>query len=79
MRPGEQCRWRLERFLAGGATLSINKVDELFGEVQALAELVEELFRIQLGVYLYAGWRTDNGFDLHWDRHDTIILQISGL
>ncbi len=69
---------RLERFLAGGATLSINKVDELFPEVQALAESVEELFRIQVGANLYAGWRTDNGFDLHWDRHDTLILQISG-
>ncbi len=58
--------------------MSINKVDELFPEVQALAESVEELFRIQVGANLYAGWRTDNGFDLHWDRHDTMILQISG-
>jgi ribosomal protein L16 Arg81 hydroxylase len=69
---------RLEDLLANGATLSINKVDELFPEVQALAESCEELFRIQVGVNLYAGWRTDNGFDLHWDRHDTMILQISG-
>jgi ribosomal protein L16 Arg81 hydroxylase len=69
---------RLEGFLAKGATLSINKVDELFPEVQALAESCEELFRIQVGANLYAGWRTDNGFDLHWDRHDTMILQISG-
>src|SRR5262249_49941110 len=69
---------RLERFLANGATLSINKVDELFPEVQTPAESCEELFRIPVGVNLYAGWRTDNGFDLHWDRHDTMILQISG-
>jgi ribosomal protein L16 Arg81 hydroxylase len=69
---------RLEQFLAKGATLSINKVDELFPEVQALAESCEELFRIPVGANLYAGWRTDNGFDLHWDRHDTLILQISG-
>jgi ribosomal protein L16 Arg81 hydroxylase len=69
---------RFERFLANGATLSINKVDELFPEVQTFAESCENQFRIPVGVNLYAGWRTDNGFDLHWDRHDTLILQISG-
>lgn len=69
---------KFERFLANGATLSINKVDELFPEVQTFAESCEEQFRIPVGVNLYAGWRTDNGFDLHWDRHDTLILQVHG-
>jgi len=69
---------RFERLLASGATLSINKVDEMFPEVQTFAESCEEQFRIPVGVNLYAGWRTDNGFDLHWDRHDTLILQIAG-
>jgi ribosomal protein L16 Arg81 hydroxylase len=69
---------KFERFLAHGATLSINKADELFPEVQTFAESCEEHFRIPVGVNLYAGWRTDNGFDLHWDRHDTLILQIHG-
>jgi len=69
---------RFEQFLAKGATLSINKVDELFPEVQTFAESCEEHFRIPVGVNLYAGWRTDNGFDLHWDRHDTLILQVAG-
>ena len=29
-------------------------------------------------VNLYAGWRTQKGFDLHWDSQDTIILQLDG-
>jgi len=27
---------------------------------------------------MYAGWRTNNGFDLHFDDHDTMILQVFG-
>ena len=27
---------------------------------------------------LYAGWRTEKGFDLHWDDQETMMLQISG-
>jgi ribosomal protein L16 Arg81 hydroxylase len=69
---------RLVQLLSGGATLVIDQVDELFPQVQELAESCEEMFRIRVGVNLYAGWRTDNGFDLHWDRHDTLILQVAG-
>jgi hypothetical protein len=69
---------RLERLIAAGATLILNDVDELFPEVQVLAESCEEHFRFGVNVNLYAGWHTDNGFDLHWDRHDTVILQVLG-
>lgn len=69
---------RLERLLASGATLVVNSVDESVAGVGEFAESCEELLRVQIGVNLYAGWRTDRGFDLHWDAHDTFILQISG-
>jgi hypothetical protein len=29
-------------------------------------------------VNLYAGWRTDNGFNVHWDDQDNLILQVAG-
>ena len=29
-------------------------------------------------VNLYAGWRTQKGFNLHFDGHDTMILQVHG-
>ena len=31
-----------------------------------------------VNVNLYASWRRDNGFGLHWDDHDVFILQIAG-
>ena len=29
-------------------------------------------------VNLYAGWRTENGFPVHWDDQDVLILQLEG-
>jgi ribosomal protein L16 Arg81 hydroxylase len=69
---------KLENLLRDGATLVLNNVDEWFDEVRGVAESCEEMLRIPVGVNLYAGWRKDNGFDLHWDDHDTLILQVSG-
>lgn len=69
---------KVEKMLAGGASLLVTQVDELLDDVQELAESCEELFRVAVGVNLYAGWRTDNAFDLHWDGHDTVILQVAG-
>jgi ribosomal protein L16 Arg81 hydroxylase len=66
------------RLLRDGATLVLNAVDELFPPVRQVAESFEELFRIPVQLNLYAGWRTQNGFDLHWDDHDTMILQVHG-
>jgi ribosomal protein L16 Arg81 hydroxylase len=67
-----------ERLLAAGATLVLGKVDELFQPIHALAEAFEKTFRIRTWVNLYAGWRTQNGLALHFDGHDTMILQVHG-
>lgn len=68
----------LTKLLAGGATLALNQIDELVPGVKALAQSCEETLRIHVGVNMYAGWKRENGFDLHWDEHDTMILQVSG-
>ncbi len=64
--------------LASGATLILDQVDEMMPRVRMLAED----FRNALGAYttanLYAGWRKQNGFDLHWDQQDTLIIQVDG-
>jgi ribosomal protein L16 Arg81 hydroxylase len=67
-----------ERLLADGATLILDAVDELFDPIRDLTESVEDIFRIRAKVNLYAGWRTQHGFDLHYDDHDTLILQVHG-
>src|SRR5260370_27530972 len=64
--------------LADGATLIVDEMDDLDPAVRELSEGLERLFRIRIQFNMYAGWRTNNGFDLHFDDHDTMILQVSG-
>jgi ribosomal protein L16 Arg81 hydroxylase len=68
----------LMKHVSTGATLSISQVDELFPAIRQLAESCEELFEFYVAANLYAGWRKDRGFDVHWDSHDTLILQVIG-
>jgi hypothetical protein len=67
-----------QRHLRDGATLVLDAVDELHEPITALAESLEGVFRQRIQVNAYAGWRTSHGFDLHWDDHDVLILQIAG-
>lgn len=64
--------------LAAGATLILDNVDDLAPKVGQLSEAFEEVLRSRTLVNLYASWRTQKGFDLHWDAQDTVILQLSG-
>lgn len=73
LRPGA-----LVNFLSEGATLILDSVDELAPGVGRLAESWQEVLRSRTSVNLYASWRTQKGFDLHWDPQDTMILQVSG-
>jgi Cupin superfamily protein len=66
------------KYIRDGATLVVNQVDEFITGVTRLAESCEELFHGYVAANLYAGWRTDPGFDIHWDAHDTLIVQIHG-
>lgn len=64
--------------LAGGATLILNQCDEVHRPVRHLCEHLEPLFHHRAHTNLYAGWRRDNGFAVHWDDQDVLILQIAG-
>ena len=68
----------LANLLSGGATLILDRVDELSPGVRDVTEAFEEALHATTLVNLYAGWRTQKGFDLHWDDQDTVILQVSG-
>lgn len=69
----------LQGLVRDGATLVLNGVDRLSMSVQGLAESLERVIGVHAGVNLYAGWRRQRGFDLHWDSHDTFIVQIHGV
>jgi ribosomal protein L16 Arg81 hydroxylase len=64
--------------LAGGATLVLNHLEDLYEPIGQLAASLERRLRAHVRVNLYAGWRKDNGFNLHWDPQDTLILQVAG-
>jgi hypothetical protein len=64
--------------LREGATLILDAVDELYEPLTALAEQLERTFHERVQVNAYAGWYTSPGFDLHWDDHDVLILQLQG-
>lgn len=64
--------------LSQGASLIIDEVDELIPNLKLLAVDVEQAVGLYTWINLYAGWRRQRAFDLHWDDHETIILQVSG-
>jgi hypothetical protein len=68
----------VQQMLAQGATLVVDAIDELVPAIRELAESFERVFRIRVGVNAYLGFGRQHGFDLHWDHHDTLILQIAG-
>jgi len=69
---------RFTRQLSQGATLILDDADELDPALRNLTLHLERLFRARINVNLYASWRTDNGFRVHWDAQDTLILQVTG-
>jgi ribosomal protein L16 Arg81 hydroxylase len=64
--------------LAEGASLILDGVHEHAPAVRELALSCEGVFRASTVVNAYAAWRTTKGFALHWDRQDTLILQVAG-
>lgn len=68
----------LINYLSEGATLLLDNIDELAPAVGYLTQAFEEVLRSRVLANLYASWRTQKGFDLHWDDQDTVILQLSG-
>ena len=69
---------KLTQELNNGATLVLDRVDELYEPLRALAEALELFFHERIQINAYAGWKTSRGFDLHWDDHDVFILQVTG-
>ena len=64
--------------LAQGATLVLHMVEDIAPGVRALARAVSEALQARSYVNLYASWKTQNGFDLHWDAHEVLVLQVHG-
>ncbi|HVW41876.1 MAG TPA: cupin domain-containing protein [Amycolatopsis sp.] len=64
--------------LRAGATLVLDSVQEMLDPVAELSARLEHELRERIQVNLYAGWGKTHGFDVHWDDHDALIVQVSG-
>jgi ribosomal protein L16 Arg81 hydroxylase len=69
---------RLVALLADGATLILYSVEDLCPAVRSLSESFRDVLQARNHVNLYASWRSENGFDLHWDSHEVMVLQLHG-
>ncbi|MFG2845226.1 cupin domain-containing protein [Kitasatospora sp. NPDC048296] len=68
----------LHRRLAEGATLVLDAVDELHPGIGALAGQLERWLRTGVQVNLYGSWTGIEGFGVHWDDHDVVVVQLDG-
>ncbi|WP_097917029.1 cupin domain-containing protein [Streptomyces sp. b84] len=73
LRPAE-----LHRQLTNGATLVLDAVDELHPPVGEFARRLERHLRTGVQVNAYASWTPEEGFGVHWDDHDVLVLQVDG-
>ena len=69
---------QLHTLLAEGATLVLDAIDEIHLRIGDLAADLERTLRTGVQVNAYASWTATDGFGIHWDDHDTVIVQVSG-
>jgi ribosomal protein L16 Arg81 hydroxylase len=68
----------LTRHLRAGATMVVDRVDEVHEPVTRLVRMVEANLSERINSNLYASWYTAPAFDTHWDSHDSIMIQVTG-
>ncbi|MEU9485398.1 cupin domain-containing protein [Streptomyces decoyicus] len=68
----------LHHQLKDGASLVLDAVDALHSGVEDLATALERHFRTDVQVNLYASWTPKEGFGVHWDDHDVVVVQLEG-
>ncbi|WP_446038849.1 JmjC domain-containing protein [Streptomyces sp. SID1121] len=69
---------QLHERLTEGASLVIDAVDELHPAVGRAAMELEQWLRTGVQTNLYASWTAREGFGVHWDDHDVVVVQVDG-
>ncbi|WP_106402583.1 cupin domain-containing protein [Actinocorallia populi] len=64
--------------LRKGATLVLDAIEEMHPPIRDLVSALERQLRTGVQVNAYASWTAKEGFGVHWDDHDVIVIQISG-
>jgi ribosomal protein L16 Arg81 hydroxylase len=68
----------VRRLLNGGASLVVNGIDEALPKIGDLAHALELEFSSNVWANAYVTLNEGGAFDVHFDDHDVIVLQISG-
>ncbi|HVX42655.1 MAG TPA: cupin domain-containing protein [Mycobacteriales bacterium] len=68
----------LYRELREGASLVLDAIDRLHPPIRSAADDLMRMVRERVQVNLYLLWGETHGFDVHWDDHDTFIVQVYG-
>ncbi|MCX5605539.1 cupin domain-containing protein [Streptomyces phaeochromogenes] len=68
----------LYRELRGGSMLVLDEVEDFHSRVRAVVRMLQRGLGERVVVNAYASLVETEGFDLHWDDHDVIVLHITG-
>lgn len=68
----------LVNLLSLGAMLELNCVEMTHAPIRELTMHMESLFRTSAFAMIFANFRTDKGFNLHWDHHEVFVFQAEG-
>jgi hypothetical protein len=80
-RPGRTTRAQVGRLVAeltGGATVSIDGLDEVDAGLERFAERLERLFAARALLNGYVSGGDTSATRRHWDDHDVLVLQVEG-
>ena len=69
---------KLRSFARHGATLVMDRVQQIHPPVAELAHALETAMHSYASVNLYVSWRPTRGLDTHWDDHDVFVAQVCG-
>ncbi|WP_033374452.1 JmjC domain-containing protein [Actinopolyspora halophila] len=69
---------RLGELLRSGATLVVDHVDVYDSTMEVACRALQWWARERVQVNTYLTTSTAAGFDLHWDDHDVIVVQLAG-
>lgn len=69
---------RVRRFLARGATLVANDIDQLTPELSTVARVMEEALGGKVQANLYLSSKKKQGFRVHYDTHDVFAIHCEG-
>lgn len=64
--------------LKDGASLVLDSIEKIHPPIGAAAEGLERFLGVSVQVNAYASWTEREGFGLHWDDHDVIVVQVHG-